>query len=118
MTPGGSPDELLSAEVVLRPPGGRRDPAPITAGTVAAHRPDPESAARVRRWFTERGFDTTDVYGIGFSVTGPRARFDETFGPGAAGAGELPLATLPDRLASTVESVTFSPPPDFGPTSY
>ena len=81
--------------------------------------------ARTRKWFDDRGFTTGDWAGISFSVTGPRDLFEETFEvelgkdhrPGID-VLELPLTGLPDTLAGAVDSVAFSPPPDFGPTSY
>ncbi|WP_394618672.1 hypothetical protein JNUCC0626_06095 [Lentzea sp. JNUCC 0626] len=115
------PDELLSAEVVLRDATGRTAP-PITSANLDRHRPDPAQVARARKWFDDKGFTTGEPAGISFSVTGPRALFEETFEvelgddhrPGVD-VLELPV---PAAAANAVESVTFAAPPDFGPTSY
>lgn len=119
------PDELLSAEVVMH----GQDPidlGPITSTNLAQHQPDPDRAAQVRRWFEHRGFTTSEVQGVSFSLTGPRTLFDDTFsahrydagvGPDVGGI-ELPLPEMPEQFAGIVDCVTFSPPPDFGPTSY
>jgi hypothetical protein len=123
----------LSALVVLRPAGGRPlagDEA-ITAETVAEFLPDPASAERVRTYFRDRGFDVGPLVAASFSISGPRSRFEETFGVGPAlaqaervalgqGGGdatELALESLPPEVAGAVEAVTFTRPPDFGPTS-
>lgn len=117
--------ELLSAEVVLHGQDSTGT-QPITSTNLAQHRPDPNRATQVRNWFEQRGFTTNDVRGISFSLTGPRALFDDTFGThrhdAAAEPGkdvtELPLPEMPEHVAGVVECVTFSPPPDFGPPSY
>jgi hypothetical protein len=118
-------DDVLSAEVVLHGPAGRRAAA-VSAADLAEHQPDPATAAGVRRWFQERGFAATDVHGISLTLTGPRRLFDDTFGTRLAGGGarpgvdvvELPTpADLPGHLAAAVDAVTFSPPPAFGPGS-
>ena len=119
-------DELLSAEVVLR--GRDRDPPePISSENLAQHRPVEARASDVREWFQWRGFDTTDVHGISFSITGPRHLFEETCATPLVGDGarpgvdvvELPApADMPDPLADDVVAVTFTPPPEFGPGSY
>jgi hypothetical protein len=36
----------------------------------------------------------------------------------ADGRLELPLEALPADVAALLQAVTFTPPPDFGPTSY
>lgn len=98
-------NEPLSAEVVLR---------------------DSAGASALRQWFVRRGFTTSAPAGISFSVTGPRSLFEDTFHVQFDEAGnrpghevlELTLPELPDELADAVDAVTFSEPPDFGPTSY
>ena len=100
-------NEPLSAEVVL-------------------HEPADASAARLRQWFAGRGFTTSAPAGISFSVTGARSLFEKTFHvefdeksnrPGLE-VLELPMPDLPAGLQDAVDAVTFSAPPDFGPTSY
>jgi hypothetical protein len=119
-------DELLSAEVVLRGPDGD-PPEPISGENLAQHRPDETRASAVREWFQRHGFDTTDVHGISFSITGPRHLFEKTYATPLVGEGagpgvdivELPSpADMPSDLADDVVAVTFTPPPAFGPRSY
>jgi len=123
----------LSALVVLRPAGGRTlagDEA-ITAESVAEFLPEPAAAERVRAYFRDQGYDVGPLVAASFSITGPRSRFEETFGAGPAlaqaervalgqgdgDATELALESLPPEVAGAVEAVTFTRPPEFGPTS-
>jgi len=119
-------EELLSAEVVLHSSAGEA-PEAVSSANLARHQPDPALAAQVRDWFRRRGFDTSDMHGISFSVTGPRRLFEETcqtpLGGENSRAGvdvlELPTpAEMPRELADGIVAVTFTPPPDFGPGSY
>jgi hypothetical protein len=127
--------EIISAQVVLRPASGRpagSDEA-ITSANVEQFLPSPAAAERVRKAFSARGFDVGPVVGTSFAITAPTQRFEELFGVRVRpreGGGieavrggddadlELPLSRLPDPLADGVAAVTFSPPPDFGPTSF
>ena len=126
---------IISAQVVLRPASGRpagSDEA-ITSANVEQFLPSTAAAERVRQAFRARGFDVGPIVGTSFSITAPAQRFEEVFGVrvrpqegGGIGAVsgdddanlELPLSRLPDRLADGVAAVTFSPPPDFGPTNF
>jgi hypothetical protein len=123
---------VLSALVVMRPPaGGPLSGASITSESVAGLMPDPAAVERARSHFSSRGFEVSEAVAISFSITGPRSVFEETFGDhpaldaaertvrGAGGEGplELPLDRLPDEVRETVEAVTFTPPPAFGPTA-
>jgi hypothetical protein len=118
-------DETLAAEVVLRGPAGAAD-VPITSANLDRYRPDPERASAARRWFAQLGFTTGDLHGTSFTISGPRALFDRTFGTRLGAEGQVPGADvlvlppleLPEQLRSVVECVTFSPPPDFGPPAY
>jgi hypothetical protein len=125
-----SDDRLLSAQVVLRGAGGKRPHggAVITAENVHEYAPPPEAAAAVRRLLTEAGFDLGPVVGNSFSVTAPASVFRQVFRielreddrgvRTAGGKYELPRRGLPPPLSNWVEAVTFSPPPDFGPTNF
>ncbi len=121
-----APEDMLSAEVVLRGPAGG-PPEAISSSNHGRHQPDQDRAPQVRNWFRRRGFDTTDVHGISFSVTGPRRLFEETCATPLGGEGarpgvdvvELPApADMPRELADDIVAVTFTAPPDFGPGSY
>lgn len=102
-------DPVLSALVVLEPAGP--PPGPAMAGRVRAH-------------FESEGFEVSQIVADGFSITGRRSLFLGRLGPSgapdAALRGEreglaLPLESLPASLAGAVRTVTFTPPPDFGP---
>jgi hypothetical protein len=124
---GPAQDEgWLSAEVVLRGSAGAPHEA-ISSSNLAQHQPDQSRAGQIRDWFRRRGFATTGVHGISFSITGPRQLFEETCATTLEGEGarpgvdvvELPAPTdMPGDLGDDVVAVTFTPPPDFGPGSY
>jgi hypothetical protein len=59
-----------------------------------------------------------DMVGNSFSITAPESTFERVFGTRGAGSLELPLHALPKTLTDHVEAVTFTPPPDFGPTNF
>jgi len=84
-----------------------------------------------RAFFRARGFEVTAPFAGSFSISGPDALFEETFGttlhrerPGhlqadtpAGPTDELPLNQLPGEWATRIR-VSFSPPTAFGPTRY
>lgn len=104
-----SADPLLSAQVVLK---------------------DPARGQQAASEFRRLGFDVGNLVGTSFAVTAPRSRFQAQFGTevvsdgrgswrGKDGEGyELPVQALPDPLRGLVDVVTFTPAPDFGPTSW
>jgi hypothetical protein len=127
--------ELVSAQVVLRPASGKPPDgqAIITAETLKDFLPSPETVATVPAAFSALGFDVGPVVGNGFSLTAPVERFEEVFqvrlqrqgngsiqalGEEGARHFELPLHALPRHLAEKLVAVTFTPPPDFGPTRF
>jgi len=125
---------VISAVVVLRPKEAGLSPdAAITADNVDRYAPAPEAAALARAEFQRLGFEVTAPLGISFSVTAAVGTFEETFAarlePTAAGGLEclapdgsrgleLPLDALPPALRGVLHAVTFTPPPDFGPTDF
>lgn len=88
----------------------------------------------VPRAFEEAGFTVGNLVGNGFSITAPAATFEKLFkvklqsgekGSVTAAQGkkggesyELPVHALPKETAHRIAAVTFTPPPDFGPTGY
>jgi hypothetical protein len=115
----------LSALVVLRPAGGGElgDQGPITSENVAASLPSERAVALATEHFRARGFEVTPAIGPSFSIVAPQERFEEVFGvkldeQALARGLELPLESLPADLASVVQAVVITPPPDFGPTDY
>jgi hypothetical protein len=124
-------DPTLSALVVLRPAGGELEGA-ITSERAAELHPDATAAAAVERYFRERGLDVAPRVALSFSITGPQSLFETVFGTRltvegegtattartASGGVELPLGSLPADIAGAVQAVTFTLPPDFGPTRF
>jgi hypothetical protein len=120
--------EQLSATVLLRPAAGGTHEG-VTAETVERYQPDPDAVERARRFFEAAGFELGPAVGPSFSITGPRELFEQTFGTQleddealgikASGGGvELPLQAIPPELTGSLQAVTFTPPPAFGPTKY
>jgi hypothetical protein len=122
----------LSAQVILRPPGGPLSGHErITSENVRAFLPSEEAVAATTTFFREAGFDVSEGVGLGFSITGSPADFERTFGERPewrleAGVEavrtvaenlELPLDTLPEPVRRHIQAVAFTPPPDFGPTN-
>ena len=125
----------LSALVVLRPADGRdiSGSERIASDNVAGYAPAPDAVREAQAFFEARGFDVFPPFALTFSIAGSQPLFEETFGQeievatsagvirsAAAEGGELEmrLDLLPDRISQVVQTVTFEPPPDFGPTSY
>jgi|SRR5215211_2015036 len=82
---------------------------------------DAGAASEVCGFFATAGFETGPFVGTSFAITGPRERFEETFGA-AAGSSlaetrpvELPTSAVPDDVAEAIEAIAVGGPPDFGP---
>lgn len=127
--------EIVSAQVILRPADGREIPAnaAITAESLVLYLPSEEAAGLVREFFRKAGFTVGNLVGISFSISGTAATFESLFkvdlqhedrgGIRAAKADsstgyQLPLDPLPQNIRPAVSAVTFTPPPDFGPTQF
>ena len=126
----------LSAQVALRPASGKafNSQTAITSENIGDYLPAPETVDAARRGFEEAGFEVSNPVGMSFSITAPAAAFEKVFKvklvaddrggikitdrKGGDQTYELPLESLPKELRQSVAAVTFSPPPDFGPTSY
>jgi hypothetical protein len=126
---------VLSAQVLLRSASGKQagGGAAITAANIGEYLPSSEAVAGARKAFAERGFQVGNVVGNSFAITASGKTFEKVFhtrlrrgakgevtvqGKSEPGSYELPLGDLPKDIARFVEAVTFTPPPDFGPTSY
>lgn len=126
--------DIVSAQVILRPADGRDIPlnAAITAESLTRYLPSKEAASRVIEFFRKAGFTVGPLVGISFSISGTAATFQSLFevdlqrdqhgvrtaNPAGAAGYQLPVDSLPDQVRAEVSSVTFSPPPDFGPTQF
>jgi hypothetical protein len=118
----GTDEPAASALVILR-----TDPTPDDDDTAG---PDPASARQVQDHLRSLGFEVGALIGTSFSITAPVDLFRQAFGDapptGTADrhrdrAGveprDLPTDLLPADAARVVRSITFAPPPDFGPTA-
>ncbi len=130
------PKENLSAQVALRPASGKafNPQTAITSENIADYLPAPETVEAARKGFAAAGFEVSNPVGMSFSITGPAGLFEKVFkvklvaddrggikvtdGKGGDQTYELPVESLSNDLRQSVAAVTFSPPPDFGPTSY
>ena len=125
----------LSAQVILRPASGKRtlSPEQITAENVHEMMPSAADAGTAQRFFANAGFDVSGVFGNSFSITGEQTLFEKIFGTKIftnekraikarsktdGESSELPSNKLPEDVKKTVETVTFTEPPDFGPTNF
>jgi hypothetical protein len=106
----------------------------ITAENIADYSPSHTSVTAAAAGFRAAGFEVGNMVGNSFSITAPKSKFEKFFkiklqemdsgevqlasAPDDGGPHELPLKALPRDLAQLVAAVTFSPPPDFGPSSY
>jgi hypothetical protein len=117
MTPQPT-DPVVSAQVLMK--AATRAPIRdqrITSENIASLAPSrPELDAAVAA-LGRAGLEIGPVVGSSFSITAPRSTFDRVFGTHLTDAlpEELPLGRLPATVRSTIEAITFSPPPDFGP---
>ena len=126
----------LSALVVMRPASGDDIGGleRITSDNVAGYAPDPEGVRNAQAFFEAKGFEVFPPVALAFSIAGSQLLFEETFGgklrveemgdgstvSAATEGGELEMSLelLPSAILRVVQTVTFEPPPDFGPTSY
>jgi hypothetical protein len=94
-------------------------PESITTANVREALPAADAVERTRAAFERAGFDLGPVVGNSFSITAMPAAFTKMFKTKlSAESYELALHALPRDVASLIEAVTFTPPPDFGPTEY
>ncbi len=126
----------MSAQIILRSATGASPlgEASITAQNVREYLPSDEATTVTRRAFKSEGFEVGEVIGNSFSITAPAATFEKVFKvklqrdeekgvmardkSGGEERYELPVANLTGDLKRHVAAATFTPPPDFGPTSY
>ena len=83
-------------------------------------------------YFRDGGFELGSRFAGSFSITAPLEQFEQVFGCSIVTDDHgthvetdtaqiefaLPLAALPDHLRRCISAVTFTAPPDFGPTNY
>ena len=127
--------EIISAQAVLRPASGKQISPEnlITTENISQYEPLQESIEESSRLFRSLGFEVGSIVGISFSITAPVRIFVDVFkvrlrrndrggieyvGEDDVSRLELPIRTLPKELARHLYLVTFTPPPDFGPTDF
>ena len=104
---------IVSAIVVLNPPGGRlRGDEIITAEDHERFLPAPEEVAAVMDWFSAAGFAPEAPGPNSFSISADGELFDAWFG---SPDGPFDTSALPEPIASAVAAVEVPGPPDFGP---
>jgi subtilase family serine protease len=124
--------EMISAQVVLKSASGSSlSSAPITAENLEQFIPAPSTVELAQKFFRERGFQVSGMVGISFSISGFVSTFESFFDVhlrrkddksiqavtvDGNTSYELPVDMLPSTLG--VVAVTFTPPPDFGPTEF
>lgn len=128
-------EEVLSAQVVLKPASGKslQGTDVITAKNIQEYAPSAQAIAQVPAIFQALGFEVSAVVGNSFSITAPASTFEQVFHTqlrrqdkgtvqvvSEAGVNnyELPLAALPQSVTPLIAAITFTPPPDFGPTNF
>lgn len=131
--PSLSKQQIISAQVVLRPASGKsiRGNVPITSHNLTDYLPSHEAATKALKAFASYGCTVGSLVGNSFTITAPVEVFESTFktrlqvdakgtilakGGSKAASLELPLHALPPEISDNIEAVTFTPPPDFGPT--
>ncbi len=127
--------QTLSAQVILKPAGGKSSipPENITSENVNQIMPSAEDFKNAQKFFADSGFEVDAAFASSFSITGDKKLFEKTLdtkisqnenqavkarGKNDAETSELPLANLPNELKKTVEAITFTEPPDFGPGNF
>lgn len=129
------PTQKISAQVLLRSATGATIDGNtiITSENISRYTPAPATAQAATKFFKDSGFEVTPLVGIGFTISGTVEHFSQFFHTslnvdrsGGIKAvvnaqttkAELPLTSLPKSTLDLVTSVTFSSPPDFGPTNF
>ena len=125
----------LSALVIVRPGNGDDvgGSERITSENVTGYAPHPEEMRAARAFFEAKGFEVFPTVALAFSIAGSQSLFEETFGltlqvemgggtvhsaSTEVGDLEMSLDLMPDAISQVVQTVTFEPPPEFGPTSF
>lgn len=128
-------EKIISAQVILRAASGKviDSKTIITSENIQNFVPSLELVASATEAFSAVGFDVGKMVGISFSISAPVSTFEQVFetrfrqdkrggvevilGDGS-GSYEIPLKSLPEYLTRLVVAITFTPPPDFGPTEF
>jgi hypothetical protein len=127
--------QKLSAQVILRPEGGKESPSPerITSENVHQLMPSGKDFEKARNYFADLGFEVAAGFANSFSITGDAKLFEKAFraklttgekqavkasGEDQTESSQLPLGALPGDMKNIIEAITFTEPPDFGPGNF
>ncbi len=124
-------NEIISAQVMLLPASGKKigPDTQITEKNIEEFAPPPEAYHIASEAFRSIGFEIGPLVGVSFSITASARTFENMFKADlqrsemggiecSGGALELPLDHLPDNTSKIIQTVTFTEPPDFGPTEF
>jgi len=124
-------NEIISAEVILRSASGQEigPETLITSENLDIFTPPPDAYSIASRFFRSMGFEIGPMSGLSFSITAPVGIFEEMFEENlqrsvkggiecVGGSLEFSLAYLPENIRRIIQTVTFTEPPDFGPTEF
>ena len=105
----------------------------ISSENISDYSPDEKAINEINKLFRDKGFDVGGMYGISISITAPKEVFekflevnifrekDGSYGFVSKGkklGKELNNELLPDIIKDKVQEITFTKPPDFGPTNW
>jgi hypothetical protein len=126
--------KMISAQVILRPASGKSVTGQdaITSENIRDYMPSTETFTEAAQGFQAAGFEVSAEGPTGFSITAPAETFEKVFNTrlrsdeggvksvrkDESADFELSLRGLPREISRHVEAVSFTPPPDFGPTNY
>lgn len=130
-----SGETIVSAQVILPSASGAEvtGDTVITSDNIGDYMPASSTINEAKKALTEQGFDVGESVGISMSITAPARTFEEVFGVklcqsqdggihvlGKDGAmdDEIPTEAWPTELSNLAMTVTFVPPPEFGPAEY
>jgi subtilase family serine protease len=125
-------NQVLYADVLIQSAGGKsvEPDSEITAETLHLYTPSERDVDTVRSYFENSGFQTTALAGISIGINGPAQLFEQFFETiiyqneqgyfsihpeNEVTDFELPAEVLSNAVADLVQTITFSPPIDFGP---
>jgi hypothetical protein len=103
--------------VLLKPASRKR----ITATTATAERvaelaPSPRAAARVAKYFVDRGCEIGPLVGVSFALTVPSDDVASLLGDEVN--GEFVNPPIPPAISRAIETIVRDRPIDFGPVSF
>lgn len=124
-------NKTISAEVMLLPVSGKKisHDTQITAENIEDFAPPLDAFLIASGAFRSLGFEVGPLMGITFSITASAGTFEDVFkaklqlsAKGGIecleGGLELPLDHLQDNTRKIIMTITFTEPPDFGPTDF